>query len=225
MSWANNGPAGPPQGPQNPHPGPQGPQQPRWAWWVAGIVIPVVGILVTILMSNSGSSDDESAEQETTPTRSSAPAGSAGGQEQPAAPPAESAAAAEVRYGPVTFDVDLTAGGARYVDLDMTAPVVMTADAESKDLTVSTSQPAPVLYTPDSANTLAVLPASGSTPTEAQCAEAVADGGTHTGEAARGSSLCLTTNKGRTAHLSVVSAPNGRGTVKFKVTVWETPAA
>ncbi|MGN9759545.1 hypothetical protein [Streptomyces sp. SD31] len=32
-------------------------------------------------------------------------------------------------------------------------------------------------------------------------------------------------NEGRTAHLSVVSAPHGRGIAKFKVTVWETPAA
>lgn len=50
-------PAGPPQGqpygpPQTPPP--QGPQQPRWAWWVIGIVIPVVGILITILVSRPG---------------------------------------------------------------------------------------------------------------------------------------------------------------------------
>jgi len=139
--------------------------------------------------------------------------------------PEESVAAAKVLYGPVTFEVDLTSAGSRYLDLDSTAPVVMTTDAKSRDLTVSTSQPAPTLYTPHSGNTLALLPASGPAPTEAQCAEAVAEGGAYTGKAARGSRFCLTTNKGRTAYLSVVSAPDDRGIAKFKVTVWETPAA
>ncbi|MET9830710.1 hypothetical protein ABZ078_15640 [Streptomyces sp. NPDC006385] len=214
MSGAYNGPSGPPQSPQ----------QPRWAWWVVGIVIPVVGIIVTIMVSGSDSSDDRSGEQETTPARSSATK-EATDPEQPAAPPAANAAAAEVRYGPVTFDVDLTTGGTRYVDLDSTAPVVTATDAKSTDLTVSTTGAAPSLYSPDSGNTLAVLPASGPTPTEAQCAEAVAEGGTYHSEAARGGRLCLATAEGRTAYLSVVAAPAGRGTAKFKVTVWETPAA
>lgn len=38
----------------------QGPQQPRWAWWVVGIVLPLVGILITIMVSRPVSSDDKS---------------------------------------------------------------------------------------------------------------------------------------------------------------------
>ncbi|MFI7402913.1 hypothetical protein ACIBW9_20995 [Streptomyces sp. NPDC049541] len=235
MSGANNGPTGPQPGqpPHGPSQGrqdpqgdqsPQGSQPPRWAWWVVGIVIPVVGILVTILLSGSDSSDDKSAEPKQPATQSSAST-QATAPEEPTDSPEESVAAAKVLYGPVTFEVDLTSAGSRYLDLDPTAPVVMDTDAKSRDLTVSTSQPAPTLYTPHSGNTLALLPASGSAPTEAQCAEAVAEGGAYTGKAARGSRFCLTTNKGRTAYLSVVSAPDDRGIAKFKVTVWETPAA
>ncbi|MEU3936575.1 hypothetical protein AB0E85_31750 [Streptomyces sp. NPDC029044] len=202
---------------------PQGPHQPRWAWWVIGIVIPVVGILVTILVSGRDSSDGTSEDQAQSPVRSSSSKESTDG-EQPAAPSEESAAAAEVLYGPDDFEVDLGSGGMRYLDLDSTAPVVTGTDGEGDDLTVSTTAAAPTLYTPKSGNTLAALPASGSAPTESQCAEAVADNGTYSGEAARGSRFCLATTEGRTAYLSVVSAPAGRGTAKFKVTVWETPA-
>ncbi|MFF4791198.1 hypothetical protein ACFY2M_15740 [Streptomyces sp. NPDC001276] len=56
-------------------------QQPRWAWWVVGIVIPIVGILVTVLVSRSGSSGDTSDKSaELAPTRST----ESGAPEQPA---------------------------------------------------------------------------------------------------------------------------------------------
>ncbi|MFI1586173.1 hypothetical protein [Embleya sp. NPDC020630] len=133
-----------------------------------------MGIVVTILVSGSGSSDDKGAERERIPAASS---GSPGRER-----PAESAAAAGVRYGPAAFEADLTTGGTRYVDLDSTAPVVMIGDARSKDFTVSTTGAAPSLYS--RSDTLAQLPASGPTPTKAQCAKAVADSGTHQVQAA-----------------------------------------
>ncbi|MFK4098878.1 hypothetical protein ACI2L1_02075 [Streptomyces sp. NPDC019531] len=209
MTGENTAPTGPPQVPH---------QQPRWAWWVVGIVVPLVGVLITILLSQSGSSDDESDKNvQPAPTRSTASTHS-----DQEVSPSPTATAAKVRYGPVTFDVDLTEGGMRYVDLDSTAPVVTDSEPQSNDLTVSTTSGAPTLYTPDSANTLASL-AEGITPTEAQCFDAVEKSGTYTSTATRGARFCLTTPEGRTAYLSVVSAANGRGTAKFKVTVWETP--
>ncbi|MFI1586154.1 hypothetical protein [Embleya sp. NPDC020630] len=111
----------------------------------------------------------------------------------------------------------------RYVDLDSTAPVVTTGDAKSRDFTVTTTGAAPSLSS--RSDILAPLPASGPTPTEAQCAKAVADSGTHHVEAAKGSRLCLTTTEGGTAYLNVLSAPSGRGIAKLTVTVWGTSAA
>lgn len=51
-------PQSPPVPPVPPHlsapPGAPVPHQPRWAWWVVGIAVPLVGVLVTVLASRPG---------------------------------------------------------------------------------------------------------------------------------------------------------------------------
>jgi len=211
MSWA----------PQSP---PQGPHQPRWAWWVVGIVIPLAGILITVLMSRPGSSDDTSVESAPTPTQASDSAES-GGQEQPAASPTKSTAVDPVRYGPQQMEVDTSDGGAAYIELDGSAPVVSRADSEGADLIYQTTGSAPTLYVPDSAGSLALLADSGSAPTASECAGTVESNGVYTETAKRGSRFCLLTKDGNVAYLRVVSVPQGRGVGKLDVTVWGTPDA
>lgn len=226
MSWANNGPAGPPQGqpygpPQTPPP--QGPQQPRWAWWVIGIVIPVVGILITVMVSRPGSSDDTSDKTvESAPTRTSGSARSDGQeeQEQPTASPTKSAPADQVRYGPVDVTGDITDAGF-YLELDTSKPVVVSS--KGSDVIFSASLGDPGLTVPGSASNLAPWPDPETVPTAAECLQSVERNGSYSSYVKSGDRLCLRTGDSRIAYLQVVSAPN-RGMGKLKVTVWETPA-
>ncbi|NUU22752.1 MAG: hypothetical protein HOV68_14750, partial [Streptomycetaceae bacterium] len=93
--------------------------QPRWAWWVVGIVIPVVGILVSIQLATKSDSDDDKAQS----TNTAAPAPGGGGQNPATAssPKASSAAGgpAKVLAGPVRVTLTEAAG---YVDLDTPSP-------------------------------------------------------------------------------------------------------
>ncbi|MER6121859.1 hypothetical protein ABT173_03995 [Streptomyces sp. NPDC001795] len=200
------------------------PQQPRWAWWVVGIVIPVAGIIVSILVSGAGGAGSRGAAGQPPAAGGSTAAQATTAASSPA-PGASAAPAARVRYGPVVFQADMSHGGPA-VELDSSGPVVAD-DIKGADLRIGATTGAPDLGTPDSANTLAPLPASSSAPTEAQCAEAVRSNGTYTAEAPAGSRFCLTTGEGRTAYLKVITATPGAvgATVKFEVTVWDTPAA
>ncbi|MEW2115924.1 hypothetical protein AB0945_12125 [Streptomyces sp. NPDC005474] len=220
MASQNPPPAGPPYAPP-PYPPSQGPQQPRWAWWVVGIVIPVVGLLVTVLVSRPGSSDDKGAESAptSTPARSSAPAES-NGQEQPAPAPAKSAEAKKALYGPVVVDADMTNTGS-YIDLDGSGPIVSGATNNGADIIFGASLG---LFVPDSASNLAPLPDSGAAPTADECAAAVQETGSYTADPKPGGRFCLMTGKGRVAYLKVVTAPS-TGTGKLDVTVWDTPGA
>lgn len=231
MSWANNGPAGPPQGqpygpPQTPPP--QGPQQPRWAWWVVGIVIPVVGILITVLVSRPGSSDDTSDKSaESAPTRSSDPAPSpvedqSQGEERATASPTKSARADRVLFGPDVVEADTTDNGS-YIELDSPEPIVQST-SKGADIIFWAPIGDPGLFVPESASNLALLPASGPAPTAEECVESVERNGSYSADVKRGDRFCLVTDESRVAYLRVVTAPD-RGTGKLDVTVWETPAA
>ncbi|WP_053199936.1 hypothetical protein [Streptomyces viridochromogenes] len=226
MSWANNGPAGPPQGqpygpPQTPPPqGPHQPHQPRWAWWVIGIVIPVVGILITILVSRPGASDDKSAEETTTPAQSSASTGSTDRADQEQQPtPTKSASAAKPLYGPVEVADDITDAGF-YLELDTSKPVVVSS--KGADVIFSASIGDPGLTVPGSASNLAPWPDPEAVPTAAECLQSVERNGSYSAYVKAGDGFCLRTSEGRVAYLDVISAPD-RGTGKLKVTVWETP--
>ncbi|GAA0327383.1 hypothetical protein ACKI1I_18110 [Streptomyces turgidiscabies] len=225
MSSVNPPPGGPPHPQWYPAPPtpPQAPQPPRWAWWVVGIVIPVVGLLVTLLVSRPNSSDDRADENVApTPTRSSASADAAD-QEQPApAPPKspEAQTAQKALYGPETVDADTTNSGS-YIDLDGSGPIVMGDANKSADIIFGASLG---LFVPGSASNLAPLPDSGAAPTAVECADAVQEAGTYTADAKPGGRFCLMTGKGRVAYLKVVTAPSV-GTGKLNITVWDTPGA
>jgi hypothetical protein len=202
---------------------PQGSHPPRWAWWVVGIVIPVVGILVTVLMNGSGSSDDKAADS----TDTARPTPSTAEKATTTPPPTKTPAADRVLYGPGEVKVDLSGGGGMYIDLDTSEPLLSDSDIKGADLIYQTTGDDPTLYTPDSALTLAPLPGAGDAPapTASECADAVQSNGAYTGTAQRGSRFCLLTGEGRVAYLRVVAVPPGRGISRLDVTVWDPPAA
>lgn len=233
MSAYNGGPAGPPQGPHQPYPPqpphpqpPQTPQQPRWAWWVVGIVIPVVGILITVLVSRPGSSDGDGKAAPATDGRPPASTSSSA----PAQPPASAtpgagtgAGAAQVRYGPADLAADVTDSGS-YIELDTSRPVVSGSSVKGADVIFGASIGDPTLFVPESASSLAPLPATGPAPSAGECAESVDRNGTYTADVKRGDRFCLLTDQGHVAYLRVVTAPStGQG--RLNVTVWDMPAA
>lgn len=213
MSSVNQPPGGPPHTSQ----------PPRWAWWVVGIVIPVVGLLVTVLVSRPGSpaSDSNTVQSAPTPTRSSASAETAG-QGQPAAAPTKDASVDKVLFGPEAVEADTTDSGS-YIDLDSAPPIVADASLKSADIIFGASLGDPNLFVPGSGSMLAPLPTSGAAPTADECAQAVEDSGSYTANVKGGDRFCLLTGKGNVAYLEVVSAPS-RGMGRLNVTVWGTPA-
>ncbi|WP_371662278.1 hypothetical protein [Streptomyces sp. NBC_00280] len=225
MSSDNPPPGGPPHAPPyTPPQAPQAPQPsqpPRWAWWVVGIVIPVVGLLVTVLVGRPGSSDGRTVESAPTPTRSSASAENAG-QGQPAPAPTKRAEPDKALFGPEVVDADTTNSGS-YIELDTAEPIVSDSSLKGADIIFGASLGDPNLFVPGSGSMLAPLPASGATPTADECAQAVEDNGGYTSNVKRGDRFCLMTDKGRVAYLVVVTAPS-TGIGKLNVTVWDTPA-
>lgn len=200
-------------------------QPPRWAWWVVGIVIPLVGLLVTVLVSLPGSSDDKGVEQAPAPTpaRSSASAETSGQEQQPAASPTTTADVVRARYGPAVVEADTTNSGS-YIELDAPQPIVLGSSLKGGDIIFGASIGDPNLFVPGSGPMLASLPASGTAPTAGECADSVERNGSYTANVKRGDRFCLMTDEGRVAYLKVLTAPSS-GTGKLAVTVWETPAA
>ncbi|NUU25308.1 MAG: hypothetical protein HOV68_27965 [Streptomycetaceae bacterium] len=190
--------------------------QPRWAWWVVGIVIPVVGILVSIrLATNSGSGDDKG---QPTNTGTSAPAASSGGNAPPAsgggnAPPANQPA--KVLAGPVR--VTLTEDAKR-VDLDSVPPLAQTSDKGS-DAWIGFNLPE--LELSQEGDVMATLSPEGPDPTRDDCVQAITKrGGSSSGVLAQGMRVCVQTGEGHTAYLRITAVPTRKG-VTFEATVWE----
>lgn len=141
----------------------------------------------------------------------------------PQVPEAEPGTSARVRSGPSDVVVGLQ-DGSRYIELDTIRPLVLTASIQGTDIRIVASPGNPPnIYTDDNF-TLAPLPLDGPHPTEAECFDQVKANGAFSGELSRGARFCMQTAEGRTAYLRVVASPIGRGTVRFKVTVWEVPA-
>jgi hypothetical protein len=198
--------------------GSSGSQPPRWSWWVVGIVIPVMGILVSVLLGTRSSSSSP----EVAPSQSKPPTIS----RTSASPEPGSGTAPKVRFGP--DDVKVT--GDSYVDLDSVPPLIVSTETRGADIYLSFFLGNPSLSTSDDAMTLAPLPAAGSAPSEEECAAQVQNNGTYTAELTRGARFCVQTAEGRTAYIRVVTAvgvasgPLGGGMARLKVTVWELPA-
>lgn len=231
MSASNGAFTNPPPGPPQPPHQPNQPNPPRWAWWVVGILIPVLGIVVTILVGRPGSSDDQSDGNGNggapVSTAASAPAGSGDAPDapdqsagQPTEEPDKSAPAAKPAFGPKTIEADTTNSGS-YMDFDTPQPlVVANSTIEGADLIIGASTGgAPDLFVPESQMTLAPLAGSGAAPTAEECAASVQRNATYTLPATIGGRFCLTTTEGRTVYLKVVTAPSA-GAAKLDVTVW-----
>lgn len=175
----------PPSSP--PLPTPPQPQQPRWAWWVVGVLIPVVGIIVTLIISNQGSSPSAGSDPPTEVTDSASAAASGG--ETRGNPP-------KVRFGPGNIDVPDQSN----IELDSEPPFVVANGTKGTDLYIST----PTLVSEESGQKLAPLPPSGSDPSEAECAEQAQNNGTYQFQLTRGARVCAQSDEGRTAYIRAV---------------------
>lgn len=190
--------------------------QPKWAWWVVGIVIPVVGIIVSIQLASKSDSGDKSDAGGLSQSASSGASASGGSESKP---PASAAAdgPAKVFAGPVK--ITLTEGSS-YVDLDNSKPFPGPSD-KGADVGTGFMLPTQDLYPPKSGNVMAVSSPDGPEPTKADCVSLIKKNGTYTsGELTTGTRLCLQTNEGRIAYLRVTAVPT-RKALMFEATVWE----
>lgn len=192
--------------------------QPKWAWWVVGIVIPVVGIVVSIQLATDSDSDSDDKSQSTN-NATSPPAATGGQIPGPASntPAPTAGGPAKVLVGPVK--VTLT-DSASYVDLD-TPSLTSRPSEKGADAWVGFNLPDLTLGPTRTADVVAVLPPEGADPTRDQCAEAITKHGTSTsGVLAQGMRLCIQTDEGRTAYVKITAVPT-RKAVAFEATVWE----
>ncbi|MDI2127692.1 hypothetical protein [Yinghuangia seranimata] len=195
--------------------------QPKWAWWVVGIVIPVVGILVSIRLA-TGSNSDGTSQSTDTGTGAPAPAastGSAGGNAAPSSAAAKpTGGPAKVLAGPtrITLKPD-----AYYIDFDSPSPTPQPAKGDGTDAFVGFNLPDLTLGPPRSANVVALAPPEGTEPTRDQCSTFIAKNGTYTsGTLAQGTRICFQTDEGHIAYLKITTVPT-RTAVTFEATVWE----
>lgn len=199
--------------------------QPRWAWWVVGILIPLLGIGVSVWLATKSDSDDKADASSTAPAatsggtsgESTGSTGNAGGSSGGAsAPSTDRNAPAKVLYGP--SDLTVT-GDDSHVVLDTEAPMGQSSE-DGSDLSVLFNVPPPMLVTTDSAKTMAVLPAQGTEPTAADCAEAIAKRGTDSvSDLKAGMRLCVRTDEGHTAYVQVTRA--SLKAMTFRITAWD----
>jgi hypothetical protein len=191
--------------------------QPKWAWWVVGIVIPVVGIAVSIQLATNSDSDDKS---QPTNTAAPGPVASSGHNPAPASVPSGSPAASgpvKVLAGPVRITLS---EDAHYIDLDSPSPTPQPSE-KGTDATVGFNLPDLTLGPPRSGNVVAIAPPEGPEPTRDDCNQAITKRGSYTsGELAQGMRLCLQTDEGHTAYLRITTVPT-RKAVTFEATVWE----
>ncbi|MDI2129757.1 hypothetical protein [Yinghuangia seranimata] len=196
--------------------------QPKWAWWVVGILIPLLGIAVSIWAVNrgdSGSSDTSSSS--TAPQNASGGSAATGGSQSGApaatkpANPQNPAPEAKVLAGPVEV---VLKDGASYLELDTVPPMALPG-GKGADLVLLVNVPPPGFATEGSTKTLALLPEGSADPTAAECRQAVDKRGTYDGgDVKTGQRMCVVTDEGHVAYLKVLSAPT---TVRAQVTVWE----
>ncbi|WP_436776749.1 hypothetical protein [Yinghuangia sp. YIM S09857] len=198
--------------------------QPKWAWWVVGIVIPVVGIVVSVQLATNSDSDDKAQVTNTAPP----PVSSTGGNpaaNPPADPPASASASvpaagggpAKVFAGPVRITLK---EGASNVDLDTASPTPQPSE-KGADAWVGFNLPDLAISSTSSGDVMAVASPDGAEPSRDDCNQAIAKRGSHTsGELAQGMRICLQTDEGRTAYLRITSVPTRDG-VTFEATVWE----
>lgn len=190
--------------------------QPRWAWWVVGIVIPVIGILVSLLVSGADEPSTE-AQQDGVST----PPGSSNSKED-STPSTETAP--QIMFGPEEIEVEVSAYGSN-IELDSAKPMPLTS-GKGSDLSATSAADGTIastrFFAPPAEHRLAPLPPSSPSPTEAECAKSVQRNGTYeVDQLTRGRQFCMFTDEGRTAYVRVVSAPAAGHVIKIEVTVWD----
>ncbi|WP_436786141.1 hypothetical protein [Yinghuangia sp. YIM S10712] len=188
--------------------------QPRWAWWVVGILIPLLGIGVSIWVAGKSDSDDKADVSATAPADTTGGAGGSAGAPTSAPPAAQNNAPAKVLYGPGELTVD---PDSQYVVLDAEAPIAQSGE-QGAELNVLFNVPPVSMITTDHAETIAALPAGGADPTAAECAEAVSKRGSDSGELAPGNRYCVKTTGGRTAYVEPTRV--SFKAVTFRIIIW-----
>lgn len=199
--------------------------QPKWAWWVVGIVIPVIGIIVSIQLaskSDSGDKSDAGSQSQSASSGASASGGSGtgsvtGGSESKAATPPVADQPAKVMAGPVKITLK---PGASNLDLDTSSPVPSPSD-NGADMFVGFNLPDLGISPLRSGKVLAPASPDGPEPTAADCRRLVGkNGGYSSGDLTPGTRLCLQTGEGHIAYLRITAVPT-RQAVMFEATVWE----
>lgn len=210
-----------PPPPPNPPTPPGSGGQPAWAWWVIGIVIPAIGIAVTLFSINDRDSDDSSTDNSaaqsqnppaTTGAQASGTPADNGGEEE--------AAPSKPVFGPADFSARAAYGDAGFLEFDTVPLQEFGQSTDGTDLALDATAVEPV----DAEGTVGPLPAGSGEATEAECKDAIQKNSVSEVDLTPGTRFCLQTGEGRTASLRVLSAPvEGEGNVRFKVTVWDLP--
>ncbi|MEV8086635.1 hypothetical protein [Streptomyces nigra] len=204
-------------------PGTSAPGQPRWAWWVVGIVVPVVGIATTVFVNNRHSSADDSKPPAVAGAPSATP-----DQAKPAAsadPASPENTASRAMFGPHDIQFRTSAYG---VDIDFDTRKPLVADGlKGADLSAVTDGSGTAGSTnfhggPRLAAIIAPISGSDADPTEAQCAKALrSNGDPMLQDPPQNAQFCVQTTEGRIAFVRVVSAAPGGHTMRLRATVWD----
>ena len=194
-------------------PGPSDNRQPKWAWWVIGILIPVLAIVIPVLATVWLTSQEDDA------ANNAAPSTSPSAQETEADPPSTTAPTSPVSSASPTASVRWT-GEVRIAEdgltLDEMPPEHIPGGDGDIKLGLVNPPRVSAMYTPD----LALWPGK-SMPSEQQCSELVSTQGTRNVEATVGAVICVSTVEGRTAALTVTATSNSFTTgVTARATVW-----
>ncbi|WP_330306212.1 MULTISPECIES: hypothetical protein [unclassified Streptomyces] len=203
-------------------PGTPAPVQPRWAWWVVGIVVPVVGIAAALFVSNRHSAPygGESAAAAGAPSaahdKSQPSAGGGSGSKKPKS---------RVLYGPVPIQFETSAYG---VDIDFDSRKPLVGDSlKGGDLSAVTDASGMAGTTnfhggPRLAALIAPISNGSSDPSEADCAEALQSNGDESfNDPPSDAQFCVQTTEGRVAFVRVApGAPAGQS-MKLTATVWD----
>lgn len=192
-------------------------RQPKWAWWVIGILIPVLAIVVPVLFTVGSSSSDSDAPAGAASLSASVSASSSVGQRDSASPPSEAPAPSASLSSPAgtvqwTGNVRIAEDG---LYLDEKPPKLVPGSTGDVDLG-SVNPPRLFSFEPE----LAIWPEK-TMPTRRECSDLVSTQGIGRIEATVGAVICVRTMEGRTAVLTITSTSNSFSTgVMAQATVW-----
>lgn len=190
---------------------------------MVGIVLPVIGIVVTIwaaggLWSGGG---DGSAEAATGAARSPSRTAAAPGGSAPGIPP-QASEAADTPPRVLTRSVGLVLEpGLQYLDLDTVPPMAMPSAAGADLVALFDGRQASLVPEGPTA-TVARLPQSAYAATPAECTAALAKYGSRQASAAAvGARYCVATDEGHVAYVEIELGVPVEPHVRMAATVWE----